>query len=68
MKRTYKGIEFAEGYNKSFDEFKKEIGSTHVFNDVPEEDREKEIKKAYEIATDGNINSASRTSEKTQSK
>lgn len=28
---NYKGITFAEGYNKSFADFKKEFASTHIF-------------------------------------
>ncbi|URM37139.1 hypothetical protein [Flavobacterium anhuiense] len=55
MKAEYKGIEFAEGYNKSFADFKKEFASTHVFKDIPSADREAELKKAHKIATNGNI-------------
>jgi len=47
----YKGIVFAPGYNASLAEFKKEFGSTHVFNNIPEEEREAELKKAHKIAT-----------------
>lgn len=47
----YKGITFAKGYNASFAEFKKDFGSTHVFNNIPEEEREAELKKAHKIAT-----------------
>lgn len=46
----YKGITFAEGYNKSFADFKEEFGSTHIFNEMHPEVREKELEKAYEIA------------------
>lgn len=52
--KTYRGIEFAEGYNKPFAEFKDEFGSNHIFNEFPPEEREKELKKAHKIATDGN--------------
>jgi hypothetical protein len=52
---TYKGIEFAKGYNKSFAEFKEEFGSTHVFNNIHPYQREKELTKAYEIAVSNNI-------------
>lgn len=51
---SYKGITFAEGYNNSFAEFKDEFGSTHVFNNIPSDDRESELKKAHKIATAGN--------------
>lgn len=48
---NYKGIEFAKGYNKPFSEFKDEFGSTHVFNAIHPIEREQELKKAYQIAT-----------------
>ena len=55
----YKGITFAEGYNKSFADFKKEFASTHVFKNIPSDKREAELKKAYQIATkDGNSKSS----------
>jgi len=47
---VYKGITFAEGYNKSFANFKKEFASTHVFKNIPSEKREAELEKAYAIA------------------
>ncbi|RUT68689.1 hypothetical protein D0817_20225 [Flavobacterium cupreum] len=52
---NYKGIEFAEGYNKSFADFKNEFASTHVFKAIPSGEREAELKKAHKIATNGNI-------------
>jgi hypothetical protein len=55
MENIYKGIEFAKGYNKSFAEFKEEFGAKHVFADMFPEEREIELKKAYKIATNGNI-------------
>lgn len=51
---SYKGITFAEGYNKPFADFKEEFGSTHVFNDIHPDKRDQELKKAHKIATDGN--------------
>ena len=52
----YKGITFAKDYNRSFADFKEEFGSTHIFNEMHPEEREKELKKAFKIATtDGNI-------------
>jgi hypothetical protein len=56
MKKTYGGITFAEGYNKTFAEFKDDFASTHVFNAIPSAQREAELKKAYKIATSGNGN------------
>lgn len=61
--RKYKGITFAEGYNKSFADFKEEFISTHIFNEMHPIEREKELQKAYNIATDGNI---PRTTEKSK--
>jgi hypothetical protein len=52
----YKGIEFAKGYNKSFADFKIEFGSTHIFNNMYPDVREKELKKAYEIAINQSVN------------
>lgn len=51
----YRGIEFAKGYNRSFADFKNEFGSTHVFKRLKPEEREQELKKAYSIATKGNL-------------
>lgn len=48
---TYKGITFAKGYNKSFKDFKADFETTHVFKEVPSEEREEELAKAYKIAT-----------------
>lgn len=48
---TYLGIEFAEDFKMSFAEFKEVFGSKHLFNDFQPEEREQEIKKAFEIAT-----------------
>lgn len=64
--RSYKGITFAKGYNKSFAEFKDEFASTHVFKEIPPKDREAELKNAYKIATkdNGNIKGTTPKSEK----
>lgn len=62
---SYKGITFAKGYNKSFAEFKEEFASTHVFKNIPPKQREAELKKAYKIATDGNIKGTAPKSKKT---
>lgn len=48
---SYKGIKFAKGYNRPFDEFKKEFENTHVFKSIPSKEREAELKKAHKIAT-----------------
>ena len=52
---SYLSITFAKDYNKSFADFKTEFGSTHVFKNMHPVEREKELKKAYKIATDGKL-------------
>lgn len=59
--KKYKGITFGAGYKKSFDDFKKEFASTHVFKNIPEHQREGELKNAYEIATGKATESVSET-------
>lgn len=54
--KHYKGITFAKGYNKSFANFKKEFGSVHIFIEMPSDEREKELKIAYEVAIEKNKN------------
>lgn len=51
---SYKGIEFAKGYDKPFGDFKAEFSSTHVFKNIPSAEREEALKKAYKIATSEN--------------
>lgn len=46
----YKGITFREGYT-SFPEFKKELENVWVFKQMYPDQKEKELKKAYKIAT-----------------
>jgi len=65
---SYKGITFAEGYNRPFAEFKEEFASTHVFNNIPQENREAELKKAYKIATHGNTKTSSKAGEQDSDK
>lgn len=52
MANTYKGITFADDYSKSFEQFKDDFASTHVFKKIPSSEREAELAKAYEIATE----------------
>lgn len=66
--RKYKGITFAEGYNKPFADFKEEFASTHVFKNIPENKREAELKKAYKIASDGNTKKPESKSEESNRK
>ena len=53
---SYRGITFAKGYSKPFADFKEEFGSTHIFNEIHPEEREQELKKAFEIATSKSVN------------
>jgi len=55
MKRTYQGIEFADGIQMSLAEFEKVYGSNHIFNNMLPAQRKKELKKAFEIATKKDI-------------
>ncbi len=48
--KTYLGIEFTEGYNKPFAEFKKEFETLYIFKNFNPKDRANELKKAYSIA------------------
>lgn len=50
-RNNYLGIEFAEGYNKPFVEFKTEFEDLYVFKNFNPKDRAKELQKAYKIAT-----------------
>jgi len=65
---SYKGITFAKDYNKSFAEFKEEFGSTHIFNEIHPDEREKELKKAFKIATDGNYSRTTNESKEVTAK
>ena len=56
--KSYKGIEFAKGYNKPFAEFKKEFEGTHIFKNMHPDIREKELKIAHKIAINGNSSRA----------
>lgn len=51
--KTYKNITFAEGYNRSFEEFVEEFSKAQVFKNMMPDVREVELKKAYNIATEG---------------
>ena len=63
---TYKGIEFREGYDLPFADFKKEFENTHIFKSIPHKDVDAELKKAYKIATNGNIPKSTKSSAKTK--
>ena len=66
--RVFKGIEFGEGINVSFPEFKEVYGSNHVFNNIHPDQREQELKKAYKIATDGNSSRSTKESKEDTAK
>ena len=64
MASKYGPIEFAEGYNKSFADFKKEFGNVWVFKNMLPKKREAEMKKAFKIATDGKLPRSTEKSKK----
>ncbi len=47
---------FPEGLTLTFTEFKDLHESNHIFRNIHPKQRDSELKKAYKIATDGNIN------------
>lgn len=60
MSRIYQGkyggkIQFREGITMPFSEFFEAYKVTYPFRTMPDQYREDEIKKAYKIATNGNI-------------
>lgn len=65
--RVYKGITFAEGMSMPFAVFKVQFSGLEVFKNIPEQIRESELKKAYKIATNGNIKTGSKSSEESRS-
>lgn len=67
MDRKYKGITFEEGMKIPFSDFKTAFESTHVFKEIPSDERESELKKAYKIATHGNIPITSSKRQETKS-
>lgn len=64
--RIYKGIEFAEGYNKPFADFKNEFEHNHIFKNIPSAEREKALKEAHKIATNGNTSGTVTKGEETK--
>lgn len=68
MKKSYKTIEFAEGLNMPFADFKEKFKTVKVFRDMHPDIREKELKKAHKIATNGNVASTVRKSKKVKSR
>lgn len=65
--RKYKGITFAEGITMSFADFKEQYSDLEIFKNIPEENRESELKKAYKIATHGNIKTSAKSSQEDRS-
>ncbi|HEX8576977.1 MAG TPA: hypothetical protein VF677_11850 [Flavobacterium sp.] len=53
-RNTWKGITFAEGYNKSFAEFKVEFEQMQDFKDIPSAELDEVLKEAHRIAIKGN--------------
>ena len=83
MKKSYKNIEFAEGLNIPFADFKERFRLVKLFRDMQPKTRETELLKAHKIACslqyievkeakeitkDGDIITATRKSRKTKSR
>jgi hypothetical protein len=66
--KVYLGINFAKDYNESFADFKERFGSNHIFNNIHPTEREQELRKAYKIATDGNLPTTNKTVKKIKRK
>jgi hypothetical protein len=49
-RNQYKQITFAENYNRTFEQFKKEFSGVWVFKQLEPKERLKELKIAYKIA------------------
>jgi hypothetical protein len=62
--KKYQQITFAQDYDRSFEDFKKEFSKSYVFKNMSKEQREKELAKAYKTATDGNLPKSSEKSKK----
>jgi hypothetical protein len=50
MSNSYKGIEFAKGYNRPFADFQKEFERCQVFRNMHPKERLKALKEAHKIA------------------
>ena len=53
--RNYNNIQFSEGLSMPLAEFKKVYKETHYFKSLDSKERERELEKAYKVATNGNI-------------
>lgn len=53
-RNTYKGITFADGYSRTFEQFRSEFENTHVFKKIAPKDKLLALKEAYKIATKNN--------------
>ena len=51
MKWNFEGISSKERYSGTFEQFKKELEDTWIFQKVPQKDRLNKIKEAFKIAT-----------------
>ena len=70
MSRIYQGkyggkVQFREGIDMPFSEFFNAYKVSYPFRTMPDQFREDEIKKAYKIATDGNIKPSPKKQPKT---
>jgi hypothetical protein len=67
-RNTWKGIEFAEGYNKSFAAFKAEFEQMQDFKDIPSDALDEALKEAHQIAIKGNGDTKRAVTESTATK
>ena len=51
MKWQYLGISSEYRYEGTFDQFKKELEQTHIFQKIPQKERSNALKEAFKIAT-----------------
>ena len=58
---VWKGITFAEGYNKPFAEFKVEFEQMQDFKNIPSAERLNALKEAHKTAIKGNGNTSGTT-------
>ena len=55
MARAYKGLYFSEGLKMTYEDFEEVYKHVHVFKLCLPDEKQKRLKEAYKVATDGNI-------------
>jgi len=64
---VYNGIKFGEGLKMTFAEFKKIVSHLKYFKSFSDEEREKEFKNAYKVATNGDIKTSTKKRKESKS-